>query len=142
MAGNGMHESYDRDEVKASSDRSFGFVFATVFTVVACWPALSGGGLRLWAVAPAIGFLAAAVMWPRGLHPLNRAWLAIGTRLHRIVSPIVMAVIFVFGVLPTALVMRMCRRDPLRIDARRRGRTSWVVRTPPGPSPESMKNLF
>ena len=81
MTGSEMHESFDRDEVKASSDRSFGLVFAAVFAVVACWPTLSGEGLQLWAVAPAVGFLATAVIWPRGLHPLNRAWLAIGTRL-------------------------------------------------------------
>jgi hypothetical protein len=50
--------------------------------------------------------------------------------------------IFVFGVLPTALIMRMRRRDPLRIDAHRRGDTNWVVRAPPGPPPDSMKRLF
>jgi hypothetical protein len=51
-----------------------------------------------------------------------------------------MGVIFVLGVVPTALVMRMRRRDPLRLDPR--GESTWVVRNPPGPAPDTMKHLF
>jgi uncharacterized membrane protein YgaE (UPF0421/DUF939 family) len=130
----------ERDEVKASSDRSFGFVFGAVFAVVAV--VFSGRGPRLWALALAVAFLAAALAYPRILHPLNRLWFRIGMLLHHVVTPIVMGLIFFFGVLPTALIIRMRRRDPLRIDAHRRGETNWVARVPPGPSPESMKRLF
>ena len=136
------HESFDRGEVKASSDRSFGLVFAAVFAIVAFWPLLSGGGARLWALALAAFFVATAVVRPRLLRPLSRAWFKIGLILHHVMTPIVMGVIFVLGVLPTAVVMRTRRKDPLRIDPRRRGETNWVVRTPPGPSPDTMKHLF
>jgi hypothetical protein len=136
------HESFDRDEVKASSDRSFGFVFAAILALVAFWPMAFGGGVRLWALALAIAFLAAALACPHILHPLNRLWFRIGVLLHHVVTPIVMGLIFCFGVVPTALIMRMRRRDPLRIDVHRRGQTNWVVRDPPGPSPDSMKRLF
>jgi hypothetical protein len=142
MARTDTHERFERDEVKGSSDRSFGFVFAAVFALVATWPLVSGGGLRLWALAIAIVLLAIAVAWPRVLHPLNWAWFKIGMLLHHVVTPVVMALIFVFGVLPTALIMRMRGKDPLRIDALRRGETNWVVRVPPGPPPDSMKRLF
>ena len=142
MAERGAHESFDRDEVKASSDRSFGFVFAAVFAIVAAWPVVFGGDLRLWALALAVAFLAAALAYPRILHPLNWLWFRIGVLLHHVVTPVVMGLIFVFGVLPTALIMRTRRRDSLRIDAHKRGDTNWVVRTPPGPSPDSMKRLF
>ena len=136
------HESFDRGEVKASSDRSFGLVFAAVFAIVAFWPLMSGGGARLWALALAAFFVATAVVRPRLLRPLSRAWFKIGLILHHVMTPIVMGVIFVLGVVPTAVVMRMRRKDLLRIDPRRRGETNWVVRTPPGPSPDTMKHLF
>ena len=136
------HESFDRGEVKASSDRSFGLVFAAVFAIVAFWPWMSGGGARLWALALAAFFVATAVVRPRLLRPLSRAWFKIGLILHHVMTPIVMGVIFVLGVVPTAVVMRMRRKDLLRIDPRRRGETNWVVRTPPGPSPDTMKHLF
>jgi predicted membrane metal-binding protein len=136
------HESFDRGEIKASSDRSFGLVFAAVFAIVAFWPLMSGSDARLWALALAALFLATAVVWPRLLRPLSQVWFKIGLILHHVVTPIVMGVIFVLGVLPTAVVMRMRRDDPLRIDPRRRGETNWVVRAPPGPSPDTMKHLF
>jgi hypothetical protein len=136
------HERFERDEVKSSSDRAFGCVFAALFAIIAFWPLMSGGGPRLWALALAAILLATAVFRPGLLRPLNRVWFKIGVLLHHVVTPIVMGVIFVLGVLTTALVMRMRRKDPLRIDPRRRGETNWVVRTPPGPAPDSMKHLF
>jgi len=142
MAAGSTHESFDRDEVATSSDRAFGYVFAAVFAIIAAWPLLSGGSLRLWALAVAAVFLVTAVLWPRLLHPLNRVWFRIGLLLHHVVTPIVMGAIFVLGVFPTALVMRMRRKDPLRIDPSRRDESNWVVRSPPGPAPDSMKHLF
>ena len=99
------HESFDRGVVKASSDRSFGLVFAAVFAIVAFWPLMSGEGARLWALALAAFFVATAVVRPRLLRPLSRAWFKIGLILHHVMTPIVMGVIFVLGVLPTAVVM-------------------------------------
>jgi len=142
MAGRDTHESFDRDEVKTSSDRSFGFVFAAVFAILAVWPVLFGGRLRLWALVPAVLFFAAALAYPRVLHPFNRLWFRIGVLLHHVVTPIVMGFIFCFGVVPTALIMRLRGWDALRVDVKRRGETNWVVRVPPGPSPDTMKRLF
>ncbi len=142
MAETGTHESFARAEVKSSSDRSFGLVFAAVFAIIAAWPLLSWHGPRLWALGIALAFLLAALAFPRVLHPLNRLWFRIGMLLHHVVTPLVMGLIFCFGVVPTALVMRMRRKDPLRIDGHRRGETTWVVRSPPGPPPDTMKRLF
>ena len=142
MAQGATHESFDRDEVKGSSDRAFGCVFAGVFAIIAVWPMLFGAGPRLWALGLALVFLAAAMVWPRALRPINRLWFRIGILLHHVVTPIMMGSIFLLGVLPTALVMRLRRKDPLRIDPRRRGESNWVVRSPPGPPPDSMKHLF
>jgi high-affinity nickel permease len=142
MARRDSHESFEREGVKASSDRSFGFVFAAFFAILAAWPMVFGGGLRLWALALAAIFLAAAFAYPRVLHPLNWLWFRIGVLLHHVVTPVVMGLIFCFGVVPTGLIMRLRGWDPLRIDARRRGETNWVERVPPGPAPDTMKRLF
>jgi heme/copper-type cytochrome/quinol oxidase subunit 4 len=136
------HESFDRGEVKSASDRSFGFVFAAVFALIAFWPIAAGGGPHLSALALAIIFFAAALVYPRLLHQLNHLWFRIGLLLHHVVTPVVMGLIFFFGILPTALIMGMRRRDPLRIDARKRSETNWIIRAPPGPAPDSMKHLF
>ena len=46
----------DDEVVAGSSDRSFGFVIATVLAVIGLWPLMFGGGLRAWALGLALLF--------------------------------------------------------------------------------------
>jgi hypothetical protein len=94
-------ESCDPGEIKhIPSDRSFGFIFAAVWAIIAFWPLMKGGGPRLWTLSLAALFLLVAVVRPRLLQPLNRLWFKVGLVLHRVVTPIVMGVIFVLGSSP------------------------------------------
>ena len=124
------HESFERTEEPArSSDRAFGFVFAGVFAVLAALPLLFGGPLRLWCVALSAAFLLAALVYPALLAGMNRAWGRFGRLLHRIVSPIVLGIMFFGVVTPTALLRRALRHDPLRLRTRSRSR-ELLDRTP------------
>ena len=76
------------------------------------------------------------------LNPLKRAWLALGMLLHRVVNPIVMALLFYGTVLPTGLVMRALGKDLLRLRRQPEADSYWIVRQPPGPAPETMKDQF
>ena len=137
------HESYERHEdVRGSSDRAFGIVFAAVFAIIGLLPLVFGGRVRLWALLVAGAFLLVAQFVPSMLAPLNRWWLRFGLLLHRIVSPIVLGIMF-FGVItPMGLVMRALGKDLLRLKFDRVAPTYWIERTPPGPPPESMKDQF
>ena len=64
------------------------------------------------------------------LHHLNRAWLAFGKLLHRIVSPIVMSAIFFICVTPTAWIMRIRGKDLLSLKRRPDLKTYWIEREP------------
>lgn len=124
------------------SDRKFGFFFAAVFCLAGLytlWKLGAGWYLLLFAVALVFAGLAAAA--PARLHGLNRLWFRFGMLLGRVVSPIVLGVLF-FGIItPTALIARLAGRDELRV--KRRQQTSyWVPRDPAGPSPDSYKNQF
>ncbi len=136
-------EDLDRDDgVKAGSERSFGVVFAAVFGIVAGSPMLDGGELRLWALIVAGGFLAAALAAPGLLRPLNLLWFKFGQALHRVTSPLIMGLLFFTTVTPTALLMRLFGKDPLnrRFDAQ--AESYWIIREPPGPAPDSLRNQF
>ena len=62
------HERLVVDEVvSGSSDRSFGFTFAIVFTIIALWPLMRGRSVRGWALVVAAAFLLAALALPRAL---------------------------------------------------------------------------
>jgi hypothetical protein len=138
-----IHEDLGRREaVHIGKDRSFGIVFAVVFTVVGLWPLIDGDPVRLWSLGIAAAFLAIAIVRPALLHPLNRAWMAFGRMLHAIVSPVALGVVFYLAVWPTALFARLTGKDPLRRRFDPTADSYWIDREPPGPDPESMRNQF
>jgi hypothetical protein len=137
------HEDFNRkDEISGSSDRSFGWVFATFFAVIALWPLFRAEGTRWWALALAGGFGLTATVRPALLAPLNVAWTRLGALLSAIVSPVVLAALFYLTVTPIALIARVLGKDPLRLNLDPDARSYWIVRSPPGPDPASMKNQF
>jgi hypothetical protein len=136
------HEDLSRrHEERPGSDRSFGFVFAAVFGVIALIPLLSGAGIRVWALAPAAAFLGLALLRPAALAPLNQAWLVFGRRLHRLVSPVVLGFLFYAVITPAGLLLRALGKDPLRLSLKPDAATYWIERQP-GPDPETMRNQF
>ncbi|MGU3496850.1 hypothetical protein ACLBXM_22630 [Xanthobacteraceae bacterium A53D] len=140
----GAIESYDRpaDELK-TSERGFGRVMAAVFAII--------GGFQLYhdhyrvagvLFGIALVFLVASIVRPQVLRPLNRAWFKLGLVMHKVVNPVVMAVIFVGAVVPTALIMRALGKRPLSLAIDRDATSYWVVRDPPGPARDSLKRQF
>ncbi len=137
------HEMFSREEkVVAGSDRSFGIVMAAAFAVVTLLNAWHMGRIWPWTGGTAALFLAAAWLRPAVLARLNRLWLKFGLLLHRVVNPIVMGLIFYGTVLPTGLVMRALGKDLLRLKRQPDAESYWIVRTPPGPAPATMKDQF
>lgn len=137
------HENLSREEhIEGSSDRSFGFVFAAVFAIVAAWPLMSGGGPRWWAVGVGAAFALIAIVIPRILAPLNRLWLKFGLLLGRIVSPIALGILFYGVFTPIGGLLRLAGKDPLKLKLDKNATTYWTSRQPPGPKPDSMNQQF
>jgi hypothetical protein len=137
-----LEPSLARDPAPESSDRSFGLVFAGVFTLIGCWPLLYLQPPRWWGLAIALGFAVLALIRPQILHPLNRAWLAFGLLLHRVVSPLVMGIIFFLCVTPIAWIMRLRGKDVLSLSRRPDLSSYWIAREPQPPDTETMKRQF
>jgi hypothetical protein len=137
------HEALERDEqIVAGSDRSFGLVMAGAFAVVTVLNAWHVGRIWPWTASLAAGFLIASLLKPAVLNPLNRIWLKFGLLLHKVVNPLIMALLFYGTVLPTGLVLRAMGKDLLRLKREPDANSYWIVRVPPGPSPETMKDQF
>jgi hypothetical protein len=137
-----LEPSINRGPAPESSDRGFGFVFAGVFAIISCWPLLHWNSPRWWALGVAAAFAAIALTRPQTLRPLNRAWLALGRLLHRIVSPVVMGVIFFVAVTPTGWIMRLRGKDVLSLKRRPDLSSYWIAREPSSSETQSMKNQF
>ena len=137
------HETFSREEkIVAGADRSFGFVMAGAFALLSLLNAWHAGRVWPWTGGLAALFLAAALLRPVILNSLNRVWLKFGLLLHKVVNPVIMALLFFGTVLPTGLVMRAMGKDLLRLKRQPDADSYWIVRQPPGPSPETMKDQF
>lgn len=125
-----------------SSDRVFGFVFAGFFLVLGVVPRLRGGDVRLWALLTAAGFALIALVFPRALAWPNRGWTKFGALLHRVTSPVALTLIYLVGVAPMGLLMRLFGKDPLRLKPRPELETYWIARVPPARADARMKQQF
>ncbi len=137
------HEDLSReDEVEGSSDRSFGFVFAAVFLIIAAWPLLNSGTPRWWSVGVAAAFALVAIVKPALLAGANKLWMKFGLLLAKVVSPIALGILFYLVFMPIGLLMRVSGKDPLRLKFDPAATSYWIPREPPGPPPTSMTNQF
>jgi hypothetical protein len=98
--------------------------------------------VRWWALGVAGAFLVPALLCTAALAPLNKLWVKLGLLLNAIVSPIALGLLFYLTVTPVALLMRVLRKDPLRLHRDPDARSYWIDRIPPKPAPDSMKNQF
>ncbi len=126
------------NDIKISSNRSFGLVFFVVFLLISIYPFLHGQNLRFWSLIVAIIFLVLGLLNSKILTPLNKIWFKFGLLLGSIVSPVIMSIIFFFVVTPISFVMKILGRDILNLKLNNNN-TYWVEKS--GPK-SKMKNQF
>lgn len=139
----GSHEIQSREEqIKQSSDRGFGLVFASVFALVAGYSLYVKGFYWPWWMAASATFATVAVAAPSLLSPLNKAWTRFGLLLFTVMNPIVLGIVFFICIVPIGFVLRLMGKDLLSLKWQPEAESYWIVRTPPGPKPESLDNQF
>ena len=138
-----MHENFHkRNEVKVGSERSFGITFAAIFLIIGSFPLISGDAPEVWALCIGIIFLIAAFALPAALRPLNIVWFRFGMLLHKIVSPLVMGVLFFITLAPIGLIMRLLGKDLLTLRFDPNASSYWVERGASELEPETMRRQF
>ena len=108
-----MHENINNSKVKQGSERSFGFVFAIIFVAISFYLITKDKNIYLLTISISILFFLLAVFKPFLLKKPNILWFHFGKFLNSIISPFVMAIIFLVIVTPTGLIMRMLKKDIL-----------------------------
>jgi len=103
------------DDIKIGSNRSFGIVFFVVFLIIAFYPIVNEGTLRVWALIISLVFIGLGLINSRILTPLNKIWFKFGIFLGKIVSPTVMGLIFFLVLTPTGIFMRIIKKNFLNL---------------------------
>ena len=140
--GTAIESAHDGDRGGVGSNRVFGWLMAAVAALVTLWAWHHSHPAMPWAAGVSLLFALLASLAPTWLLPLNRAWMALGHLLGRIVSPIVMALIYFGVVTPIALLARARGVDPMRRRFDREAKSYWIAREPPGPDPKTMERQF
>jgi len=124
------------------SNRSFGWVFTAFFTLIGVHSLWRGGVAYPWEFGLAAVTAVVTIARPERLAPLNRLWMKFGELMHRVVSPVVLGVIFYGVFTPIGFVMRMAGRDTMKRKFKAAAPTYWIERDPPGPPAESFRDQF
>ena len=137
-----MHELDHNEEPGSSSERGFGLIVAAAAAIIGLWPLLRGDQPRWWLMGAALVLLVISMLAAWVLRPLNRFWSWFGLLLNRVISPVILGIIF-YGVLtPIGLILRVRGRDILRLRFDRTAASYWIAREPPGPRPNTMSRQF
>jgi len=127
------------NSIKISSNRSFGIVFFVVFLFIALYPITYSEDIRIWSLIISFIFIILGLLNSKILTPLNKLWFKFGVILGKIISPIIMGIIFFLVVTPIGLIMKVLGKDLLRLKYNKKDNTYWIEKN--GPK-SKMKNQF
>ena len=111
-----------------NSVKSFGLLFSIVFLLIGLWPLINNGDLRIWSLIISIVFLILGLTESKILIPLKKYWIKLGELLGKIIAPIVMAVIFFLVLTPISLMLKIFKKDVLRLALSKKKESYWILR--------------
>ena len=111
-----------------SSNKSFGIIFFIVFAIIAFWPLKHGEDIRIWSILISIIFLILGLLNSKFLTPLNAGWIKLGEIIGKIISPIVLGVIYFFIITPIGLFMKLIGKDLIGLKIQKNINSYWIKR--------------
>ena len=99
---------------------------------------MNDNNIRIWSLFLSVIFLILGLINSSILTPFNKIWFKFGILLGKIVSPLVMGIIFFLVVTPIGILMRILNKDILNLKYNNKS-TYWIEKT--GPK-SKMKNQF
>ena len=124
-------------DIKKKNNITFGILFFIFFLIIGLYPLISGGNIRIWSITLSLVFLIITIIKPNLFISLNKLWIKFGILIGKIISPIVMGLIFFFVVTPIGILMKILKKDVMGL---KRGASSyWITRED---KVQSMKKQF
>ena len=125
------------NRISKNNNITFGILFFFFFLILGLYPLKSGEVVRIWSIILSLLFLIIAIIIPNFFTFLNKLWIKFGILLGKIVSPIIMGLVFFFVVTPIGTLVRIFKKDVMGL---KRGASSyWINRKD---KLQSMKKQF
>lgn len=102
--------------IELPSNKKFGTTFFFIFLIISLYFYIHHQFFySSFFILLSIVFILLALFKPSILLPLNKVWMSFGLLLGKFVSPIVLGLIFFCIFTPLAILMRLAKRDELKI---------------------------
>ena len=110
------------------NNKSFGILFFIVFLLIAIWPVLESGSIRVWSILISLIFFILGIINSKILTPLKKGWIKLGEILGKFIAPIVMGFVYFIIITPIGILMRLLGKDLLNVKYNK-NKSYWIKRT-------------
>jgi len=123
--------------IKRKNNITFGILFFVFFLIIGLYPLISNEPIRIWSIIVSLVFLTVTIIKPNLFTFLNKLWIKFGILLGKIISPIVMGLVFFFVVTPIGIFVKILKKDVMGL--KREASSYWITRED---KVQSMKKQF
>ena len=126
--------------ISKKNNITFGIIFFIFFLIIGFYSLMIGekSGIRIWSLVLSLILLIVTIIKPNLFTFPNKLWIQFGMLLGKIISPIVMSLVFFFVVTPTGILMRILTKKDV-MGLKREAHSYWINREN---KINSMKNQF
>ena len=114
------------------SNKKFGFFFSFLFTVFSIY-FFSINNRILFSIflILSLTLITISITKPALLHPLNKSWMYLGYLMGKLISPIILGIIFFLIFVPIGTIMHILGRDELKLKMKNL-KSNWKYRSRAG----------
>ena len=113
--------------------RKFGLVLGAAFAALGLILLLRHSDLWKASAALSAFLIVTGILYPTLLRPLEWFWMKLALVMGFVVTNVLLTLVFIIGVIPTGLVMRMLSKDPLDLRPKGKPDSCWRDVEPDGP---------
>jgi len=125
-------------DINMKNNITFGILFFIFFLIIGLYPLISNEPIRIWSITLSLVFLIITIINPNLFALLNKLWIKFGILLGKIISPIIMGLVFFFLVTPTGIFVKIFKKKDV-MGLKREGSSYWITRED---KVQSMKKQF
>ena len=124
-----MSERVSNNKIKSGSNKSFGLLFSIIFLIIALYPLIYGNNINYLCGIISIILFLISMLFPNILAIPNKLWFKLSLILGSIISPIVMAAIYLAIFTPFGVFMRLIGKDILKQKIEKKSKSYWIKKS-------------
>ena len=110
------------------STKNFGYLVSFVFLILALYPIIKANSINILFLSLSVLFFIITIFLHQILDKPAYLWYQLGYLLHKVISPIIMLVVYIFSIVLIAFIMKIFRKDPLEKKFNNKIKSYWVIR--------------